>query len=232
MQGALPAGPSAPNSEGALGGIVGSTKIGSAGKSVSGGGGAPARAAEAAGPHDDEAAAAAGAGTSPAADARISCAGRSGGRWLRRSDLRAGQRAGAREDGDAADERPSKLARVAHYNNRRRRLVKFGKVTIAPGRISVNRHGNHLPRRSCRLRANSPVLACDAQTVVDETTVVRRGVGSTEYCWEYGVHCRLPVEPATMFDQSMRARWLGGETRCVGEVVAPFLDFRALRQPC
>ena len=41
VDGALPAGPSEPNSEGALAGIVGSTKIGSVGKSVSGGGGAP-----------------------------------------------------------------------------------------------------------------------------------------------------------------------------------------------
>ena len=171
------------------------------------------RAADAAGPHDDEASAAAGA-------ARRNFPRRRRPDFLRRPPRRS----------MAATIRPSrKPTRRCLPGWRRCGLTPFETcsccslqqpptavseysetVTIAPGRISVNRHGNHLPRRICRLRANSPVLACDAadgggmRRLLFVVVSGRLGIaGNTS------VHCRLPVEPATMFDRRLRAHWLG-----------------------
>ena len=129
MQGALPAGPSEPNSEGALAGIVGSTKIGSDGKSVSGGGGAPPVPPRPPVPTMTRpplplAPAVPGLPPPPMPGFPVpavpvgDCDDPTFAQANAQSD---------REDGGAAEECPSKLARVAHYNSRRRRLVKFGK---------------------------------------------------------------------------------------------------------
>ena len=161
MQGALPVAPTFPNMDATPDGIVGSTKIGSVGKSVRGGGGAPpvppmppiptsmrppmppVAVLPPVPPGFPVPAAPVGYGDDPTfAQASAQVPAR-----MTTLRLNALQR----------------LLVLLITTNRRGRLVKSGKYN--------NRIRQHLRQPTARL--------CNG------TTVVRRSVGSTEYSWEY-----------------------------------------------